>query len=1436
MSGYIRKSIPRTMGRLLKYIEEEPELSKDLPPDPHELREVYELFVTQLQNNVEDIDEVVSVLEQKRDKWLQMASSVPEDKRQGEEEAWASMQEDDNGLEAVIERGRAAARVRRGLLREIEKKIKSLGSLRTAPAAPAMRAQLPRLKLSEFDGNLKMWPMFWNCFDATVNSQPISDIEKLTYLLSLLRGKAKSAVEGFALRPENYGVVISVLRDKFGQNDQLKASLFRELFAVPPVSKNTDFCYVVDKIECILRQLESLGESVNIPSFESVLEDKFPPWVLDQIYAAKEKSTSWSMMDLRTLLIVLSARRQKISNALSERKLVKSDENFSSSSKGSFKGKSKSNFVSKSQVSSTLVSTTLEAVDSQRASVEHEKRETKSRSKAKCYFCSAQHSSRYCKKYPSFEERKKRVSELKLCFKCLRSGHGIAKCRSSSIECFVCKGPHLAVMCPRQETVQSKEQREAISVSREDLTEHEVQSGEEMALVSTVSADECQLVKEEVLLMCRKATISNVELPEKNETVLVFFDPGSQKSYIDENLAEKLGLKSTSESSIKIGSFASRTPKVVKSRRILASLKLVKGGQKILSMNTMNYMTRNLQVVKLDRKECDSLDSCSVLTQKREWMKPQVLVGADYFFEFLQSVKTLKSGFRLVQTSIGPIVAGRGYFEQENNCEEVTNQYLAVDVEEFWNLESLGIRDSAVENEDETAMKLFQKSLTGNQDGRYRVGWLWRDKKPKLSNTFGLCLGRLKNNLGKLKSCPEILKKYDEIIQEQLKLGITEKVPNVRESNSTQYLPHHPVITPKKNTTKVRIVFDASAKVKGGLSLNESMYRGPILLPDLAGILLRWRLNKFVLLGDVEKAFLQIELHKKDREVTRFLWVKDVNLPPDGDNLLFLRFARVLFGVKPSPCLLAGVLKHHLENSTSPLAPSLLKNIYVDNVMISGDNISEAKSWYAEIKRIFCDAKMNIREFISNSDVIQKDIPVEDKQVAESVSVLGINWDVRKDFVVMKLQNWFAKCVTKRTVLQFIASHYDPLGFLVPILLPWKIFCQELWKANLKWDEELNSQLLQKWYKLKESWEGSEVKIPRYLGPEGERELHLFVDASKNAYAVCVYSVIRLKSHVISNLIFAKSRLSPAKGLSIPRLELLAIVIGARALKFVRKQLNWEMVPAYAWSDSVCAILWVRTRKLEGFPRFVKNRIQEVQESAYEFRYVPSESNPADIASRGMLPCEFQTNNSWWHGPEWLVKSQSEWPNRFIPDESAEVKISWCQESNQSEEVLVSTVQNTENPFLNFVNVEYYDSWTRVCGIVKRILLFLKRVEKRKISFLSKLRDKDDVVGAAKLAEIFLIKRAQLEISEDEVLKWNLRKDEEGIFKVFCRLGNVSLPDRFPIFLPRNCYITKLLVLKVHQDCLHSGVSHTLTCVRERFWIEKGRSTVRKILHDNCLR
>ena len=346
---------------------------------------------------------------------------------------------------------------------------------------------------------------------------------------------------------------------------------------------------------------------------------------------------------------------------------------------------------------------------------------------------------------------------------------------------------------------------------------------------------------------------------------------------------------------------------------------------------------------------------------------------------------------------------------------------------------------------------------------------------------------------------------------------MTEKVDNPVTQNLVHYLPHHVVINPLKPTGKLRIVYDASAKTRKEIKgLNECLYRGPVMLNDLCGLLMRFRLCTVAIVADIEKEFLQIGLQPSKRDVTRFLWLKDHHhMRVDSDNIQEYRFCRVPFCMVTSPFLLGATVECHLDFYESELADKLKSDMYVDNLISGTSSVNKAINLYHSAKTIFNEASMKLREWITNNQIVNQFIAFSDRTSCDLVEVLGHIWKVEQDTISLKEPNALVpETPTKRNVLKQVASVFEPMGLFLPVLLrglKGKMFIQSLWNQHLDWDDAISNNDLSVWTSISSYLAKlPEHKINRCIAlmeNDGNVSYSLlcFCDASARAYAAAVH-------------------------------------------------------------------------------------------------------------------------------------------------------------------------------------------------------------------------------------------------------------------------------------------------------------------------------------------
>ena len=416
--------------------------------------------------------------------------------------------------------------------------------------------------------------------------------------------------------------------------------------------------------------------------------------------------------------------------------------------------------------------------------------------------------------------------------------------------------------------------------------------------------------------------------------------------------------------------------------------------------------------------------------------------------------------------------------------DEKNRDPLVQEMKKFWKLESIGVVSKEASVHDKFLDTIYKR------DSRYEASLPWKEHHPLLLDNSEVAVSRLNSVLKRLKRNPELLAEYNRIINKQSSKGIISEVdPNAEiKVGRLHYLPHHPVIRKDKQTTKVRIVYDASTKSTGP-SLNECLYAGPSLISDISDVLMRFRYHRVALSANIAKAFLMLGVAEPDRDVLRFSWVDDPT--SEFPRIVVKRFNRVVFGVTSSPFLLNGTIRYHVthyESEDPQFVNEFLNSLYVDDFNGGKVSDSEAFELYSKAKCRMKDEVFNLRKWISHSRKLmqwidqEEGVPItesarfteEDQTYAtthlgikrtavEERKVLGLNWDIMRDAFILRF-DWlvsFAKELpsTKRSILRVVAKLYDPLGFMSPLFTAVKILFQYLCKSKTDWDEHLCDEL-----------------------------------------------------------------------------------------------------------------------------------------------------------------------------------------------------------------------------------------------------------------------------------------------------------------------------------------------------------------------------------------
>ncbi|XP_046659921.1 uncharacterized protein LOC124353908 [Homalodisca vitripennis] len=561
--------------------------------------------------------------------------------------------------------------------------------------------------------------------------------------------------------------------------------------------------------------------------------------------------------------------------------------------------------------------------------------------------------------------------------------------------------------------------------------------------------------------------------------------------------------------------------------------------------------------------------------------------------------------------------------------------------------------------------ELFDSTHTRNGDGRYVVRLPFKTEPSCLGSSRAAAERRFVSLERKFQTQPQFAELYRNFMKDYKATGHMTLLDKHHADEPHYYLPHHGVIKESSSTTKLRTVFDASNKTTSGLSLNDVLLTGRKLQPDISSILINFRSHAIVFSCDIKQMYRQILVHPEDQNFQLILWREQ--------EISTFKLTTVTYGMNSSPYLAIKTLSRLAEDEghAFPDAAYALKHhTYIDDIVTGSASLESAIQLQDQLIQLLAKGGFELRKWASNEPRLLDRLPATHRETprflqdsqSTQFSILGLHWDPVEDYFRYNFKHQRGS-LTKRHVLSLIARLYDPCGFLSPLIRIAKSFMQLLWTRGLQWDEQLPPELAEKWLLFVNDTRDhlGDIKIDRVfpLHAASSIELHGFCDASEKGVAAVIFiKCNQMNEAPVIRQAMSKTRVSPLKKITIPRLELCAAHLLSKLATYCIQQFsNITFNHVMLWSDSTVALHWIKTPPYQ-LKTYVANRVAEIQNTfpSRFWNYVTSSDNPSDVGSRGLLASQLKNHTLWFEGPQWLKLDRQTWPHFTFFEDKREIE------------------------------------------------------------------------------------------------------------------------------------------------------------------------------------
>ena len=1248
-------------------------------------------------------------------------------------------------------------------------------------------------------------------------------------LRKCLKGKARETVAAMLAVPDNLTMVMACLERRFGRPDVIVQALIKRARSLTS-PKNGDMIGLIDlsnadtNLVSTMQLLKSDGHLRN-PELRQNLVAKLPTTLQLQWgeHAQQKRTSDITLADFSTWLTARADAASLVSD------LSCSQPRINTKSSG---GNSKPHFAA-----------------TQTAMAKKPIATTKKTTNYRCHHCNeVGHLVPSCPKFVSLpvEKRLEWVQKEERCQLCFNKRHTAKECYGRRQRCGTdgCNERHHPVLHSSPRIVQA-----AVQVTH--TTAH---SG-----TSTTRTPE-------VLLRVLPVTLSG---PTGTIDTFGLCDEASTVTMVDEDLANQLGARGPVEP-LTLRWTDDTTLRENHSRYVTLDIRGGEPGEffemcgRTSARLNLPVQTMNISAMKRRWQHLEGIP----LTSATQACKPRILIGQDN--AHLTIARVVHEGPPnspvATKTKLGWVIHGnngavQGRVDGDIVCfSQQQDEVLHNLVKQSFQIDALGVLkkpENLRSKEDARATEIMQNT-TKKVNDRWETGLLWKKDKLELPPSRDAALKRLWSVEARMDRDDGFREQYCNKINDYLGKGYARVLTEAEalcEPKNTWYLPHFAVSNPNK-PNKIRLVFDAAAR-SHGISLNDELLTGPDRLKSLPQVLFKFRQYRVGFGSDIKEMFHQVRIREEDLPAQRFLWRGTERSKPPKTLVM----DRIIFGAVSSPFSAQEIKNKNAAQFAErylEAADAIINCHYMDDYLDSCESVAESIQLIKEVITVHGAGGFELRNFISSSREVLESLPEELRSTKNNnlalqaelpvERTLGLHWDQEDDVYTFRgscLQDRNTgptqSLATKREVLRTVMSIFDPLGFLASYLVTAKVLLQDVWRAGIGWNDELPTALNDRWEKWKESLEQLDgFTIPRGYDAKTSRtspvELHVFCDASTQAYAAAAYVRVPTAEGFHSSLVMTKMRVAPLKPTSVPRLELQAAVMGSRLAQTICEGHSLQIVRTMYWTDSSTVLQWIKTETHRLKP-FVAHRIGEITEStnASDWRWVPTKENVADDATRGLQPHEL--TGRWLSAPQFLQHDEANWPAQpqwmnVSSEHDAELKAEFC------------ATQVAPKPSLCIPDAERFSSYPKLLRSTAWVSRFIDNLKR-------KLDKQPQIEGELTADEIKRAERLQCRKVQSDCFAQEIHDlqqggqvsgasrlsqlapilDEEGIIRLKGRTGNtpgIAFEAVQPMILDPKHEVVRLMIQHQHNLSGHHGQERVLNELRQRYWVLIARTAVRR--------